>query len=138
MSNEEDRSNEAEMSTESKILEELKKIREALVPPPKLPVEKKKGLQGFTNEFKDFLKSYKVMGLAVAFILGIYLGALVKSLVDNLIMPIVQIFTPGVDWEAFVLGPFRIGAFVGDLITFLIVALVIFLLVKLTKRMGIE
>ena len=118
------------------MLAELKKIREILTPPPPKPPEVKK--KGLINEFKDFLSQYKVMGLAVAFILGLYLGALVKSLVDNLIMPIVQIFTPGVDWEAFVLGPFRIGAFVGDLITFLIVAFVIFMIVKLTKRMGIN
>ena len=123
------------MSTEAEILKELKKIREALAPPPPPPEEKPKGL---VNEFKDFLKSYKVMGLAVAFILGLYLGALVKSLVDNLLMPIVELATPGVEWESFALGPFRIGAFIGDLITFLIVALVIFLIVKYTKKLGIE
>ena len=125
------------MSKEDEMLVELKQIREALAPtpPPKEP-EKKKNLM---EEFKDFIKQYKVMGLAVAFIMGVYLGALVKSLVDNLVMPIVEIFTPsGFTWEAFTLGPFRVGAFIGDLITFLIIALVIFLLVKLTTRLGIE
>lgn len=117
------------------MLEELRQIRAALVPPPKPPEVKKKGM---LNEFRDFLSQYKVMGLAVAFILGLYLGALVKSLVDNLIMPIVEFLTPGLEWEVITIGPFRIGAFIGDLITFLIVALVIFLIVKLTKRMGIE
>jgi len=39
------------------------------------------------------------MGLAVAFIMGIYLGALTKALVDDLIMPIVSLATPGVAWE---------------------------------------
>ena len=82
---------------------------------------------------------YKVLGLAVAFIMGIYLGALVQSLVDNLIMPIVEFFTPeGFQWELFTLGPFRVGAFIGDLITFIIVAFVIFLLVKYTAKLGIE
>ncbi len=125
------------MAKEDEMLAELKQIRQALVPPPppKEP-EKKKNL---LEEFKDFLKNYKVMGLAVAFIMGVYLGALVKSLVDNLVMPIVEFFTPaGFVWEEFVLGPFRVGAFVGDLITFIIIALVIFLLVKLTKRFGIQ
>jgi len=37
-----------------------------------------------------------------------------------------------------VVGPFRVGHFIGALITFLIVAFVIFLLIKLTKRWGIE
>ena len=125
------------MTTESEMLEELKKIREALAPtpPPEEPGKKKNLLQ----EFKDFIKKYKVMGLAVAFIMGVYLGALVKSLVDNLIMPIVEFFTPtGFDWELFVVGPFRIGAFIGDLITFIIVAFVIFLLVKYTAKIGLE
>ncbi|MCJ7650997.1 MAG: MscL family protein [Candidatus Lokiarchaeota archaeon] len=91
------------------------------------------------DEFKEFLIQYKVMGLAVAFIMGLYLGALVKSLVDNLVMPIVELFTPeGFAWEAFTLGPFRVGSFIGDLITFLIIALVIFLIVKLTTRLGIK
>ena len=78
------------------------------------------------------------MGLAVAFIMGIYLGALVQSLVSNLVMPIVELALPGIQWELLVLGPFRIGAFIGDLITFVIVALVIFLIVKLTTRIGLQ
>jgi len=78
------------------------------------------------------------MGLAVAFIIGLYLGALVKALVDDLIMPIVQLAMPGVQWELIELGPFRVGHFIGALITFLIVAFVIFIIVKLTKRWGIE
>lgn len=123
------------MSKENEMLEELIKIREALAPTPP-PQEERKGL---INEFKDFIKKYKVMGLAVAFIMGIYLGALIKSLVDNLIMPIVEIFLPeDLNWESLALGPFRYGAFIGDLITFVIVAFVIFLLVKFTTRIGIE
>jgi len=78
------------------------------------------------------------MGMAVAFIIGLYLGALVKALVDDLIMPIVQLAIPGVQWELIELGPFRVGHFVGTLITFLIVAFVIFVIVKFTKRWGIE
>jgi len=75
--------------------------------------------------------------MAVAFILGLYLGALVKALVDDLIMPIIELAMPGVQWELIELGPFRVGHFIGALITFLIVAFVIFLLVKLTKRWGV-
>jgi len=47
--------------------------------------------------------------MAVAFILGLYLGALVKALVDDIIMPIVQFATPNVAWEAIEIGPFRVG-----------------------------
>ena len=78
------------------------------------------------------------MGLAVAFIMAIYLGALVKALVDDLVMPIVTLVMPGIEWETIVAGPFRVGHFIGALITFLIVAFVIFILVKVTKKWEIE
>ena len=71
------------MTTDEQILEELKEIRKLLSPPePKPPPD------GFLNEFTSFLSKYKVLGLAVAFILGIYLGLLVQALVADLIMPI--------------------------------------------------
>lgn len=121
------------MSKENKMLEELRRIRELLETKPAPPPPR-----GLWNEFTDFLSKYKVMGLAVAFIMGIYLGGLVKALVDDLIMPIVELAMPGIVWEDIVLGPFRIGHFVGALITFIIVAFVIFILVKVTKRWGIS
>lgn len=121
------------MSKEEKMLEELKRIRELLEPKPTPPPAK-----GLWSEFMDFLSKYKVLGLAVAFILAIYLGNLVKALVDDLVMPIVNLAMPGVEWEVIVAGPFRVGHFIGALITFLIVAFVIFILVKVTKRWGIE
>jgi large conductance mechanosensitive channel len=118
------------------MLEELRKIRQLLEPKPAPPAPPPP--KGFVNEFKDFLSKYRVMGMAVAFILGLYLGGLVNALVDDLIMPIIELAMPGVEWEAITAGPFRIGHFIGALITFLIVAFVIFVLVKITKRMGIE
>jgi len=121
------------MSKKDEMLEELKRIRELLEPKPAPPPKK-----GLWNEFMDFLSKYKVMGLAVAFIMGIYLGALVKALVDDLIMPVVTIAMPDVEWETMMVGPFRVGHFIGALITFLIIALVIFILVKITKKWGIE
>jgi large conductance mechanosensitive channel len=75
------------------ILEELRQIRKLLEPrpaPPPPPPPK-----GIIQEFQAFLKTFKVMGMAVAFIVGLYLGALVKVLVDDLIMPIIQFATPG-------------------------------------------
>ncbi|MEM1564224.1 MAG: MscL family protein [Candidatus Bathyarchaeia archaeon] len=118
---------------DEEILQVLKEIKALLEPKPAPPPKK-----GLWNEFLDFISKYKVMGMAVAFILGIYLGTLVQALVGDLIMPIITLVLPGVEWEAFVLGPFRIGHFVGALITFLIVAFVVFLIVKITKKWGIE
>ena len=70
------------------------------------------------NEFMDFLAKYKVMRMAVAFIIGTYLGALVKALVDDLVMPIVSIVMPGTEGETLMAGPFRVGHFADALITF--------------------
>ena len=123
------------MPKEDKMLEELKRIRELLEPKPAPPAPAPKGLWA---EFMDFLSKYKVMGLAVAFILGLYLGALVQALVNDLIMPIITLAMPGIEWETIQLGPFRVGHFIGALITFIIVALVIFLIVKIIKKWGIE
>ena len=127
------------MSTDEQMLEELREIRKLLTPPkPKPPPE------GFINEFWDFLSKYKVLGLAVAFILGMYLGLLVESLVNNLVMPIVEIvlLTIGggeaINWEDITFFFFRVGPFMADLLTFAIVAFVIFLIVKLANRAGIE
>lgn len=126
------------MSKEDEMLEELKKIRELLTSPPTPPSEK-----GLWMEFKGFIKNYKVMGLAVAFIMGIYLGALVQALVADLIMPIIGLAIPGLDNLATIEFPvgsqsFLVGHFLVAVITFIIVAFVIFLLVKATKRWGID
>jgi len=115
------------------MLEELRKIREAVELKPAPPPPK-----GLWKEFMDFISKYKVMGLAVAFILGLYLGELVKALVNDLVMPIIQLAMPGIKWEDIAAGPFRVGHFIGALITFAIVAFVIFILVKATTKMGIE
>lgn len=126
------------MSNEDKMLEELKRIRELLEPKPAPPQPK-----GMWKELMDFLSKYKVMGLAVAFIMGVYLGALVQALVQNLVMPIIGLALPGLgdlaSLEVEVSQQiFGVGAFLVALITFIIVAFVIFILVKVSKRWGIE
>jgi large conductance mechanosensitive channel len=77
------------MTKEDDMLAELRKIREAVekAPPPQPP-------KGVWNEFKDFLSKYKILGLAVAFVLGLYLGALVQSLVVGFIMPLIGLAWP--------------------------------------------
>jgi len=86
------------------------------------------------KEFKDFLKEYKIIALAVAFIIGVAATALIKSLVDNLIMPTITPFIPGGAWRTatVALGPFvwGIGPFIGELINFAIIAFVVFLIAK--------
>jgi large conductance mechanosensitive channel len=127
------------MSKEDAMIKELKQIRELLAAKPAPPPPPPKGLW---NEFKAFLENYKVMGLAVAFIMGIYLGTLVQALVTDLLMPAIGLAIPGLenlsDYSIQVeKQSFLVGDFLSWLITFIIVAFVIFLLVKITKKWGI-
>ena len=89
---------------------------------------------GMLSEFMDFLYEYKVIGLAVAFIMGVAATALVKSLVDNVIMPIIAVLIPSGQWQTatFAIGPVIIGwgPFLAELINFVIIAFVIFLVAK--------
>ena len=126
------------LSKEDEMLNELKKIREALEkgPPPTPP-------KGLWNEFKDFLKSYKVLGLAVAFVIGLYLGALVQALVKDFIMPAIGLAIPGLEnLSTYVVTVmkqnFAIGDFLVALITFIIVAFIVFIIVKVAKRWKID
>ncbi|QEE14638.1 MscL family protein [Promethearchaeum syntrophicum] len=117
------------MSNEEKMIEELTKIKELLTPKP-VPVPK-----NFREDFKAFLKKYKVFGMAIAFIMGIYVGNVINAVVDDLIMPLIEYGLPAdLAWEEWMLGPFRMGHFLGTILTFFIVALVIFLLVKLFAK----
>ncbi len=90
------------------------------------------------HEFLDFLKKYQVIGLAVAFIIGAASTKLVTAMVNDLVMPIVSVLIPGGDWRSAVLqiGPvkFLIGDFVGALIDFIIIAAVVFLMVKVLMK----
>ncbi|MDG6222625.1 MAG: MscL family protein [Candidatus Bathyarchaeota archaeon] len=122
------------------MLKELQQIRELLAAKPAPPPPEPKGIW---NEFKAFIENYKVMGLAVAFILGLYLGQLVQSMVTDLIMPVIGLALPGMDNLSTLTIPvnnqaFGIGSFLVALITFIIVAFVIFIIVKVTKRWGIK
>ncbi len=116
------------------VLQELKEIRKLLTPAPPAPPPK-----GMKNEFMAFLQNYKVLGLAVAFIMGVYLGAVVKALVTDLVLPIVSYaLPPGTNINTYTVGPFGIGDFANSVITFLIVALVIFLVVKIATKWGLN
>lgn len=86
------------------------------------------------SEFTDFLKKYQVLGLAVAFIIGGAASKLVTALVNDLIMPLVGLFVPGGDWRtiAFPVGnaKFLVGDFLGAVVDFVIIAAVVFMIVK--------
>lgn len=126
------------MDNEKEILEELKKIRASLEKPAPPPAPK-----GLKNEFMDFISKYKILGLAVAFILGVYLGALVQALVKDFIIPLLGLAIPGMSdlatYSVSVLSQvFGIGDFLVALITFIVVAFIVFIIVKVAKRLKID
>jgi len=121
------------------MLEELRKIREAVEPKPAPPPPPPKG---FREEFTEFLDKYGIIGLAIALIIGGAVGALISALVADLLMPIITFFIPGGAWREAVLtlGPIQlvIGHFVGVLIDFLIIVLVVFVLMKQLTKTGLK
>ena len=86
------------------------------------------------REFKEFLQEYKVVPLAIAFIMAVAATALIQSLVNNVIMPLVTPFIRGGAWQTatFSMGPVVIswGAFLAAVINFIIIAFVVFLVAK--------
>ncbi len=129
------------MAKEDDMLEELKKIRTLLEPKPApaaAPAPK-----GLWAEFMDFISKYKVLGLAVGFIMGLYLGNLVQALVKDFLLPAIGLAIPGMkDMATYAVTVmsqvFGVGDFLVHLITFIIVAFVVFLIVKVAKKWGME
>ena len=130
------------MSFEQEILEELRKIREAVSPKPAPPESPRKGVWA---EFLDFIGKAGVLGLAVGFIMGSYIGKVVSALVSDIIMPIPGAFVGSGDWRKATLQlpigsgmNFAVGDFVGVLVDFTIVSIVIFFIAKYAKRIGLK
>ena len=94
------------------------------------------------NEFRAFIAKGNVMDMAVGIIIGAAFTAIVTSLVEDLINPIISLFTGGIDFSGlgFMLGDgedaavFAYGNFIMAVINFLIIAWVVFLLVKMVNR----
>ena len=107
------------------------------------------------NEFRDFIAKGNVMDLAVGIIIGVAFTAIVSSLVGDLINPIIGLVIGGIDFSNMYVvlkgdvapgtslaaareagaAVFAYGAFIGALINFLIIAFVVFMLVKMVNRL---
>ncbi len=118
--------------SDQEILEELRKIREAVTPKPAPPPPK-----GIRAEFMEFIGKAGVLGLAVGFIMGTYIGKVVSALVQDIIMPVPGALIPGGNWKNAVITipigegmNFAIGDFVSVMIDFLIVSIVVFLIAR--------
>jgi large conductance mechanosensitive channel len=93
------------------------------------------------EEFKKFLLQTNALALAVGVIIGAAVGKVVSSLVSDLIMPVIGVLIPGGAWRElkFVLttkpdgspaNAITYGAFVGNLVDFVIIAFVVFMITK--------
>ena len=104
--------------------------------------------KGIFGEFKEFIMRGNVMDMAVGIIIGSAFGAIINSLVEDIIMPLISIATGGVNFENWFVSldgskyatleaakeagasTLNYGVFINAVINFLIMAFVIFLMVK--------
>ncbi|GGE09008.1 large conductance mechanosensitive channel [Gemmobacter megaterium] len=86
------------------------------------------------DEFKKFIMRGNVMDMAVGIIMGAAFTAIVTSLVDDLVNPLLGLVIGGIDFSQISVGlgdaQFMIGNFINAIIKFLLIAWVVFLLVK--------
>lgn len=91
------------------------------------------------KEFGDFIKKGNVMDLAVAVIIGGAFGAIVASLVNDILMPLIGIILGGVDFTTLAVqvgeASLTYGNFIQAIINFLVIAYVIFMLVRTINNM---
>jgi large conductance mechanosensitive channel len=116
-------------------------------PPVSSPIKEKK--KGFTQEFIFFLKTFGIIGLAIAFIIGQAASALVTAFVNDIIDPLIGIFLPGGNLSGLSVqvpnlygdapSEFLYGDLIANIIDFMVIALIVFILYKqLSKRGYVE
>ena len=96
------------------------------------------------REFREFLLKQNALALAIGVIIGAAIGKVVTSMVGDVLMPVISLALPQGEWRASriilsqsvgpdgkeVINAINYGAFIGTIIDFLIVALVVFLIVR--------
>ena len=95
-------------------------------------------MKKFMHEFREFALRGNVMSLAVGVIIGSSFQGVVTSLTDNVLSPIIGLFTKQ-NFDSLELGVFgitlRYGAFITSVINFLIMAFVVFMLIRSMNRL---
>lgn len=99
--------------------------------------------RSFTQQFFDFLKEFGIIGLAIAFVIGLAASRLVTSFVQDLVNPTVGLFLPAGDLQKLsanvtniygASSQFKYGDLIANIIDFVIVALIVFIAYKFLKR----
>lgn len=95
-------------------------------------------MKNFIKEFKEFAMRGNVMDMAVGVIIGAAFAAIVTSLVNDVLMPLIGIITGGNDIKSLVItvgdAHLGVGLFLSGIINFLIIALAIFTMIKLMNK----
>ncbi len=104
-------------------------------------------MKKFFNEFKAFISRGNVIDMAVGVIIGGAFQAIIKSLVDDVIMPLLSVITGGTDFSEWKLVlveavgeeipevALRYGNFINAIINFLLMAIVIFIFIKVLNTL---
>jgi large conductance mechanosensitive channel len=90
---------------------------------------------GMLKEFRDFAIKGNVIDLAIGVIIGAAFSKIITSVVDDIIMPLINPFMPSGNWQQLIIYPgIKLGNFLAVTFNFLIVAFVLFLIVKGINR----
>lgn len=103
-------------------------------------------MKTFMTEFKKFVARGNVMDMAVGIIIGGAFTAIVTSLVDDILMPVLSLLTGGFDFSALCVvfgegenaATLNYGSFIAAIINFLLISLVIFMLIKAINKLSVK
>ena len=91
-------------------------------------------MKGFIKEFKEFISRGNVIDLAVAVVIGGAFTKIVNSLVNDIIMPIIGVIIGGINFENLMItvgtAEIKYGMFIQAIVNFLLIAFVIFSIIK--------
>ena len=101
-------------------------------------------MKGFVKEFKEFISRGNVMDMAVGVIIGGAFTAIVNSLVNDIVMPLLSLITGGFDFTELCIklgegedaATFNYGSFISAIINFILIALVIFIIIKAINKVS--
>jgi large conductance mechanosensitive channel len=107
-------------------------------------VDQPSAKQGFTQEFMGFLKTFGIIGLAIAFVIGAAASKLVTAFVTDIVNPIIGLALPSGDLKSLMatvtntvtgaVSEFKYGDLIANIIDFLIIALIVFIAYKVLSK----
>jgi len=126
-----------------------KKTKEGIVPVKPAKLVKKVTESQFIKEFKEFINRGNVVELAIGVAVGGAFTTIVKSLVDDIIMPITSLLAGGADFSSLAIDVPNIfgadttahiayGNFLQNVVNFLLIAFVVFIIVRFLNQMNVN